>query len=95
MKTKETKSFLDEDFNSSSEHYGPFGYSVGKKFDEAGLPNPYIEDNGQVDVDGDERDGRGLPANFALTKAKLGETASLLVLTDTEKPLYFDENNCE
>ena len=70
MIDQKRKGFRDEDYNSDP-NYNPtsdkIGYDVGEKFDEAGLPNPYIEDHDQVDKDNDDRDGRGLPANFAVS----------------------------
>ena len=65
MISKEVKAFRDEDFNSNTDPK-TIEYHVGEKFDEAGLPNPYIEDHDQVDKDNDDRDGRGLPTNFAV-----------------------------
>ena len=45
------KAFRDEDYNDDP-NYNPtsdkIGYDVGQKFDDAGLPNPYIEDHDQV-----------------------------------------------
>ena len=64
------KAFRDEDFNSdprANAKSESIGYDVGQKFDEAGLPNPYIEDHDQVDMDNDDRDGRGIPTSFAVT----------------------------
>lgn len=70
MIDQKRKGFRDEDYNADP-NYNPtadkIGYDVGQKFDEAGLPNPYIEDHDQVDKDNDDRDGRGLPANFAVS----------------------------
>lgn len=70
MIDQKRKGFRDEDYNADP-NYNPtadkIGYDVGEKFDEAGLPNPYIEDHDQVDKDNDDRDGRGLPANFAVS----------------------------
>ena len=65
MISKEVKAFRDEDFDSNTDPKA-IEYHVGEKFDEAGLPNPYIEDHDQVDKDNDDRDGRGLPTNFAV-----------------------------
>ena len=64
------KQFRDEDYNAD-DNYNPssedIGYDVGEKFDEAGLPNPYIEDEGAVDDPNDDRDGRGLPTSLAVS----------------------------
>ena len=64
------KQFRDEDYNAA-DNYNPssedIGYDVGEKFDEAGLPNPYIEDEGAVDDPNDDRDGRGLPTSLAVS----------------------------
>lgn len=60
------KAFRDEDFNSNTKPKD-IGYDVGRKFDEAGLPNPYIEDHDQVDMDNDDRDGRGIPTCMAVS----------------------------
>ena len=69
MIDQKRKGFRDEDYNADP-NYNPtsdkIGYDVGQKFDDAGLPNPYIEDHDQADQDNDDRDGRGLPANFAV-----------------------------
>lgn len=72
------KAFRDEDFNSDPRANAKpesIGYDVGQKFDEAGLPNPYIEDHDQVDMDNDDRDGRGIPTSFAITTADDTTTA--------------------
>lgn len=72
------KAFRDEDFNSDPRANAKpesIGYDVGQKFDEAGLPNPYIEDHDQVDMDNDDRDGRGIPASFAVTTTDNTTTA--------------------
>lgn len=66
MIDQKRKAFRDADFNSNTDPK-TIGYAVGQRFDEAGLPNPYIEDHDQIDQDNDDRDGRGLPANFAVS----------------------------
>ena len=76
MIDQKRKEFRDEDFNSdpySNAKPESIGYDVGQKFDDAGLPNPYIEDHDQVDQDNDDRDGRGLPANFAVMTTETGK----------------------
>ena len=76
MIDQKRKAFRDEDYNDDP-NYNPtsdkIGYDVGQKFDDAGLPNPYIEDHDQVDQDNDDRDGRGLPANFAVMTIETGK----------------------
>lgn len=73
MIDQKRKAFRDADFNSNTDPE-TIGYAVGQKFDEAGLPNPYIEDHDQIDQDNDDRDGRGLPANFAVAKYEAPES---------------------
>lgn len=74
-------------------------YAVGERFDEAGLPDAYIGGK----QGGHERDGRGLPAQFALTatleksdiiKAQVKE-AEKMENYDSTKHLDFGENNYE
>lgn len=77
------KQFRDEDYDAD-DNYNPssedIGYDVGEKFDEAGLPNPYIEDEGAVDDPNDDRDGRGLPTSLAVStdveKSKVNDGSS-------------------
>lgn len=66
MISQSEKAFRKADFNSNTDPK-TIEYHVGEKFDQAGLPNPYIEDHDQVDQDNDDRDGRGLPADFAIS----------------------------
>lgn len=70
MISKQEKAFRDADFNSNTEP-SKIGYEVGQKFDDAGLPNPYIEDQDEIDPVNDPtnqgRDGRGLPTTFGVT----------------------------
>lgn len=80
------KAFRDEDFNSDPRANAKpesIGYDVGQKFDEAGLPNPYIEDHDQVDMDNDDRDGRGIPTSFAITTTNDTTTADNTADDDT------------
>lgn len=64
MIDQKRKAFRDADFDSNTKPED-IEYYVGEKFDQAGLPDPYLEDHDQVDQDNDDRDGRGIPANFA------------------------------
>ncbi|MDO4271604.1 MAG: hypothetical protein Q4C83_01300 [Candidatus Saccharibacteria bacterium] len=82
------REFLSQKFDSNTDPKS-IGYDVGQKFDEAGLPNPYIEDHDQIDKDDDDRDGRGLPANFAVS------TAVAPVDTDATRVFVFDDNDFE
>lgn len=70
MISKQEKAFRDADFNSNTDP-NQIGYKVGEKFDQAGLPNPYIEDQDEIDPVDDPtnqgRDGRGLPTTFGLS----------------------------
>lgn len=66
MIDQKRKAFRDADFNSNTKPED-IKYYVGEKFDQAGLPDPYLEDHDQVDQDNDDRDGRGIPANFAVS----------------------------
>lgn len=65
MISKERKAFRSTEFNSNTDPK-TIGYAVGEQFDEAGLPNPYIEDAGVDDDPFDDRDGRGLPTSLAV-----------------------------
>lgn len=69
MISKQEKAFRDADFNSNTKP-GDIDYKVGEQFDKAGLPNPYIEDQDEIDPVGDPtnqgRDGRGLPTEFGI-----------------------------
>ncbi len=66
MIDRKRKAFRDADFDSNTKPED-IKYYVGEKFDQAGLPDPYLEDHDQVDQDNDDRDGRGIPANFAVS----------------------------
>lgn len=70
MISKQMKAFRDADFNSNV-NPKDIDYEVGEKFDKAGLPNPYIEDQDEIDPVNDPtnkgRDGRGLPTEFGVT----------------------------
>lgn len=83
MISKEMKAFRDADFNSNT-NPKTIGYNVGEKFDEAGLPNPYIEDQDEIDPINDPtnkgRDGRGLPTEFGVS------TPAETTLTNHERP---------
>lgn len=84
MISNKEKLFRKEDYNYGTEvDPTTIGYEVGKKFDDNGLPDTY---NDQDPIDDNRRDGRGLPANFAL--GPVAETQ----LVDPEK-LRLPENN--